>query len=83
MSFQKNFSKALIWAQAQLSSFLRLEVTIVQIQSKWWNLSTLMRLVENYFRGQYLSQKLLKGQKIDELLKKLFKSFNLGLNATF
>ena len=55
-SFQKNFSKALIWAQTQLSSLLRLEVTIVRTKSERWNLSTLLYLGKNYFRGQYLGQ---------------------------
>ena len=83
MSFQKNFSKALIWAQAQHSSFLCLKDMIVPTQPKRWNHSILVHLVKNYFRGQYLGQNSLKYKKIYELSKELFKSFNLGWSATF
>ena len=83
MSFQKTFSKALILAQTRLSSWLRLEVTIVRTQSGWWNLSTLLYLGKNYFRGQYVGQNSLKNQKIYELSKELFNRFNLGPSATF
>ena len=49
MTFQKNFSKALIWDQAQRSSLIRLEVTTIQIQSKWSISSSLVHLEKNYF----------------------------------
>ena len=83
MSFQKSLSIALILAQAQLSSLLFLEDIIVPTQSKWWNHSILVYLVKNDFRGQYLDQNQWKYKRIYKLSKELFKSFNLGLNATF
>ena len=51
MTVEKNFSKAVIWDQAQRSSLIRLEVTTVQTQSKWSSCSLLVHLGKKYFQG--------------------------------